>query len=117
MPDFWLSSGYRLLAHDQDGNLRVTDDFLRSYLARPELAPVPESCAAELRLHDALMADPRRVVEADALAGVADADARENYGIWLRFRDRLVAARRSRRRISDSSTATAWTCRRSSSRS
>ena len=92
MPDFWLSSGYRLLAHDQDGNLRVTDDFLRSYLARPELAPVPESCAAELRLHDALMADPRRVVEADALAGVADADARENYGIWLRFRDRLVAA-------------------------
>ena len=92
MPDFWLSSGYRLLAHDQDGNLRVTDDFLRSYLARPELAPVPESCAAELRLHDALMADPRRVVEADALASVADADARENYGIWLRFRDRLVAA-------------------------
>jgi len=92
VPDFWLSSGYRLLAHDQDGNLRVTDDFLRSYLARPELAPVPESCAAELRLHDALMADPRRVVEADALAGVADADARENYGIWLRFRDRLVAA-------------------------
>lgn len=92
MPDFWLSSGYRLLAHDQDGNLRVTDDFLRSYLARPELAPVPESCAAELRLHDALMADPRRVVEADALAAVADADARENYGIWLRFRDRLVAA-------------------------
>jgi len=92
VPDFWLSSGYRLLAHDQDGNLRVTDDFLRSYLARPELAPVPESCAAELRLHDALMADPRRVVEADALAAVADADARENYGIWLRFRDRLVAA-------------------------
>ena len=92
MPDFWLSSGYRLLAQGEDGNLHVTADFLRSYLARPELAPVAESCADELRLHDALMADPRRVVDADALAAIADADARENYAIWLRFRDRLVAA-------------------------
>ena len=44
------------------GRLRVTDDFLRSYLLRPELAPIPESCAAELALHDALIADPRRAV-------------------------------------------------------
>jgi hypothetical protein len=92
VPDFWRSSGYRLLAQGPDGNLRLTDDFLRSFLVRPELAPIPESCASELRLHDALMADPRGVVDADALAGVADADARENYRIWLRFRDRLVGA-------------------------
>ena len=33
-------------------------DFLRSYLMRPELSPIPESCAAELALHDALLANP-----------------------------------------------------------
>jgi hypothetical protein len=70
----------------------VTDDFLRSYLVRPELAPVPESCTAELGLHDTLMTDPRTFIAAAAIEALADADARENYRIWLRFRDRLVAA-------------------------
>ena len=92
MPDFWRSSGYRLLAQGDGGALRVTDDFLRSYLVRPELAPVPESCANELALHDALLDEPRRIVDPATLARLADADARENYAIWLRFRDRLVAA-------------------------
>lgn len=92
MPDFWLSSGYRLLERGSDGNLHVTDDFLRSFLARPELAPVPESCASEQRLHDLLMAEPRRSIDADAIAAIADGDARDNYAIWLRFRDRLTAA-------------------------
>lgn len=92
MPDFWLSSGYRLLERGSDGNLHVTDDFLRSFLARPELAPVPESCANELALHDRLMAEPRRAIDAAAIAAIADADARDNYAIWIRFRDRLTAA-------------------------
>ncbi len=92
MPDFWSGCGYRLLAVGSDGRLTVTDDFLRSYLLRPELAPIPESCAAELALHDALLANPQRAVGADELATLADADARENYGIWLRFRERLQAA-------------------------
>jgi len=92
VPDFWQSCGYRLLVRGDDGTLRVTDDFLRSFLARPELAPVAQSCAAELRLHDALMEAPRRDAGADAIAAIEDADARENYGIWLRFRDRLIAA-------------------------
>ena len=92
MPDFWPSCGYRLLAAGADGRLTLTDDFLRSYLARPELAPVRESCAAELALHDALTADPRRRVGAAELAALADPDARDNYVIWLRFRDRLTAA-------------------------
>lgn len=91
-PDFWRGSGYRLLAQRADGQLRVADDFLRSFLARPELAPVPESCTAELRLHDALLAEPRRVVPSNELGAIEDADARENYGIWLRFRDRLLGA-------------------------
>lgn len=92
MPDFWPSCGYRLLAAGSDGRLTVTDAFLRGFLARPELAPVSESCAAELALHDALMKLPRRAVAPAELAAIADADARDNCRIWLRFRDRLLAA-------------------------
>ena len=92
MPDFWPACGYRLLALGGDGRLTVTDDFLRSYLTRPELSPIPGSCRAELALHDALLANPRQAVLPSELAAVADADARENYAIWLRFRARLLAA-------------------------
>jgi hypothetical protein len=92
MPDFWLSSGYRLLSRGGDRRLTVTDAFLASYLARPELAPVADSSPGELALHDALLAHPRRSVSAEDLASVADEDARENYRIWLRFRDRLTSA-------------------------
>jgi hypothetical protein len=91
MPDFWQRCGYHLLRRDDAGRLRVTDDFLRAYLARPELAPVPESCAAERRLHQALVDEPRRAVPEDWLGSVSDADARDNYRVLLRFRDRLLA--------------------------
>ena len=53
----YLSNGRAFT--DADGRLTVTDAFLRTYLARPELAPVAESCANELRLHDRLIAQPR----------------------------------------------------------
>jgi Family of unknown function (DUF6352) len=92
MPDFWLSCGYRLLTVGADRRLTLTDDFLRALLLRPELAPIPESCAAELALHEKLIASPRAAVPASELALIADADARENYGIWLRFRERIAAA-------------------------
>jgi hypothetical protein len=92
MPDFWGSCGYRLLTVGEDGRLTLTDDFLRASLLRPELAPVPESCAAELALHERLMAAPRTGIDDPSLAHVADADARENYAVWLRFRGRLLAA-------------------------
>jgi hypothetical protein len=92
VPDFWSSCGYRLLAPGSDGRLTITDAFLRIYLTRVELAPVAESCAAELALHDSLMAHPRRTVTAAEIEAVADEDARENYRVWLRFRDRLVRA-------------------------
>jgi hypothetical protein len=92
MPDFWPTCGYRLLTRGGDGRLTVTDDFLRSYLTRPELAPIPESCRTELALHDALLANPRRAVAPAEIAAITDVDARENYAIWLRFRARLLAA-------------------------
>ncbi|HSU44542.1 MAG TPA: DUF6352 family protein [Casimicrobiaceae bacterium] len=92
MPDFWRGCGYHFLARTADGTLAITDDFLRSLLARPELAPVPESGPAELALHDTLLAAPRAEVPPAALDALEDADARENYAIWLRFRERMLAA-------------------------
>src|SRR6478752_717205 len=92
MHDFWPSCGYRLLGVGADGRLVLTDDFLRSYLLRPELAPIPESCADEIALHESLVAEPRLAVADARIAAIRDEDARENYRIWLRFRDRLTAA-------------------------
>jgi hypothetical protein len=92
MPDFWRHSGFHLLAADAPGGrLRVTDDFLRAYFARPEVAPVPESCAAERALFARLQEAPRAAVGEADLAALADADARDNYRIVLRFRDHLLA--------------------------
>ena len=81
MPDYWRASGYRLLTRDAAGHLVVTDDFLRAYLLRPELAPVAQSDDAELRLHDALLAAPRRAVSPPEIAAIGDADVRDNIGI------------------------------------
>jgi hypothetical protein len=72
--------------------LRVTDDFLRAYYLRPEIHPVEESGPGELALHASLMDHPRREVPEEHLKHIEDADARDNYRILLRFRDRLLAA-------------------------
>jgi hypothetical protein len=92
MPEFWRASGFHLLARNAAGHLVVSDDFLRAYLLRPEIHPVDESCAAERRLHAALMDAPRQAVAPSALDALADGDARDNYRLLLRFRDRLIAA-------------------------
>ena len=92
MADFWQSCGYRLLQRSADGRLIVTDDYLRHYYLRQELAPVAESCAAERALHAALIAEPRRAVKEAEFAALADPDARDNYRVMLRFRDQLLAA-------------------------
>ena len=91
-PDYWQSSGYRLLACDASGQLVLTDDFLRDLLMRPELAPIDSSCVAEIELHALLLQAPRQEVRPEALAQLCDPDAAENYAIWLRFRARLLAA-------------------------
>ncbi len=72
--------------------LAPTDDFLRGFLGRPELAPVPESCAAELALHAALSGAPARQVTPDEIGAIKDNDAQESYTHFLRFRDALLAA-------------------------
>src|SRR5262245_49963565 len=93
MADFWLSCGHHLLDRDDGGGLLVTDEFLKAYLARPELAPPPNACVAERSLHAALLGDPRRPVAASEIAAIADADARENWTLITAFRDRLVGHR------------------------
>jgi hypothetical protein len=90
--DFWPSCGFNLLERGTDGRLVVTDDYLRLYYARPELAPVAESCGAERTLHASLLGRPRRAVADPEIEAVVDADARENYRVVLRFRDRMLAA-------------------------
>jgi hypothetical protein len=92
MPDFWRNSGFHLLERDTAGRLRVTDDYLRAYYLRPEVHPVEESCDAERRLHASLMAAPRRAVADAEIEALTDADARHNYRVLLKFRDRLLAA-------------------------
>ncbi|HET7362674.1 MAG TPA: DUF6352 family protein [Burkholderiales bacterium] len=72
--------------------MRVTDDFLRAYYLRPEVHPLEESDDAERSLHAALMAEPRRRIAHSELHAIGDPDARHNYEVVLKFRDRLLAA-------------------------
>lgn len=93
MREFWVSSGHHLSRQNADGELLATPELMMAWLARPELAPPPEACAAERALHAALLAEPFRKVSDSDIAAMADADARENWTFFLRFRDRLAAAR------------------------
>jgi hypothetical protein len=92
MTDFWFESGYKLLDKTVDGNLLITDDFLRAYLMRPEMEPVEESCNAERNLHARLIEDPTTNVTPTDIAAMADDDIKENYQIMIGFRDHLVAS-------------------------
>ena len=89
-PDFWRSSGWRLLDRRDDGRHLATDGFLRAYLLRPELRPVDESCAAERALHAALVESPRQPITPVGLLRLKDRDARENYEVFAAFRDLLL---------------------------
>ena len=90
MRDFWIACGHHLLDNNASGGLLVTDEFLKAYFARPELMPPNDACAVERRLHEELLADPRRAVAAEEVAAIADADARENWQFVLAFRKLLL---------------------------
>ena len=92
MSNYWPNSAYKTLLTSPDGQLLVTDDFLRTYLQRPELSLVPESCAAEQALHQRLTENPRTEITEQEIAAMADEDIQENYRVWLRYRTRLLAA-------------------------
>ncbi|MEO3471930.1 DUF6352 family protein [Roseomonas sp. CAU 1739] len=88
--DFWVASGHHLCDAAEHGRLAATADLWRAFLARPELIPPEEACDAERALHAALMDDPAQAVAPARLAALADADARENFGRFLGFRDRVA---------------------------
>ena len=90
MTDFWHSCGHHFLDRDESGGYVVTDDFLKVYLARPELVPPPDACLAERDLHTMLIGDPRRSVATSEIVAIVDADARENWEMLIAFRDHLL---------------------------
>ncbi len=91
-PDFWLTSGYHILDESDDGTLTLSEEYLRAYLKRAELAPVEESCANERALHASLLDDPFQAVEPDRMAALADEDMQHNFSVFLGFRDFLREA-------------------------
>ena len=88
--DFWASSGYRLLER-RGGLLVPTPAWLAHFLDREELRPPPEAGPRERAMHARLTRDPHATVAATALEDIEDADARDNWREFLRFRDRLHA--------------------------
>ena len=92
MTNFWPHSAYKTLTVGSDEQLLVTDDFLRTYLLRPELNLVPESCDVERALHQCLSENPRAAISDEEIAGMVDSDIQVNYQVWLRYRAKLLAA-------------------------
>lgn len=92
MREFWVASGHHLARRDDAGRLLLSEELVLAYLARPELLPPPEACDAERALHARMLAAPLAEVPAAAVAALADADARENWSLFLGFRDRLIGA-------------------------
>jgi hypothetical protein len=89
--NFWTSCGFDQLHRNAHGWLEPSEDYFRLYLARPELALVSESCKAEIRLHQSLLASPLLPVEPQVLSQLKDPDVRDNYRVFLGFRDSLLA--------------------------
>jgi len=89
--DFWVACGHHLCDRDEEGRIHATPDLWRAFCARPELVPPEEACDAERALHAAMLADPVRAVPAAEIAALADADAQENWRVFLSFRDRVAA--------------------------
>jgi len=91
-PTLWPSAGLALLQLSEQGQLRPTAAWWRHWLARPELALVPESCKGEHALHRRLQADPLAPITDAALTALADNDVRDSWRHWRGLRDTLQAA-------------------------
>jgi len=87
----WPSCGYDTVLVNDDDCLIITDNFLRHFFQRPELAPIDTSCQREIALHQALLDDPRRSVQTPEIQAISDTDAQENYRVALDFREVLLS--------------------------
>jgi hypothetical protein len=92
MQTFWTACGHQHLTRNERGWLVPSPDYWRLWLQRPEMALVPESCKAEKRLHAALTDSPHMQVTPADYKHFKDDDVRENYKLFLRFRDEVEAA-------------------------
>lgn len=92
MHNFWTVCGHQHLTTNERGWLSTTPEYWRLWLQRPEMALVPESCKAEKLLHQALLDQPLLPAVLADLKAFEDDDARENYQVFLRFRDEVEAA-------------------------
>lgn len=92
MPEFWVASGHHLTRLNAAGRMLVTDELLLAWLARPEILPPPEACAAERALHRRLLDAPRAQVPEVEIAALKDPDAQENWRLFLTLRDHLLRA-------------------------
>lgn len=90
MQDFWQTSGYQTLLRNDHGWLRVTPDYLRWLLQRPELAPINESGPNERAIYASLVADPVGAITVQEIEQIEDADTRENYRHFLALRKSLL---------------------------
>lgn len=89
--DYWTDCGYEFLDVNGSGQLIVTDAFLQSLLQRPELIPVRTSCDSEIKLFELLCQSPRSHVDDSQLKAIKNQDVADNYAVWLRFRQRILA--------------------------
>ncbi len=92
MREFWVASGHHLTHRLTNGWLAVTPELISAWLARPELAPPLEACAAERTLYDRLLAAPLRKVALLEIDAIADPDGRENWQLFLAMRDHMIAS-------------------------
>jgi Family of unknown function (DUF6352) len=92
MQHIWTACGHQHLNPNERGWLAPSPDYWRLWLQRSEMALVPESCKEEVRLHKALLEAPLMQVTPASLKAFKDEDARENYELFLRFRDDVQSA-------------------------
>ena len=90
MREFWVASGHHLTQLGPDRRMQMTDALILAWLARPEILPPEEACAAEVALYQKLTMAPQAPVTQAEIDAMQDADARENWGFLVTLRDRLL---------------------------
>ncbi|MFZ9176509.1 MAG: DUF6352 family protein [Burkholderiaceae bacterium] len=88
----WPNCGYGQLSIDGQNQLLVTDAFLTHSIRRPELSPVDTSCQTERVVFEQLCQTPRSSISPETLSRLVNQDMADNFRVWLRFRDRLLAS-------------------------
>ena len=84
--------GIRGVATQRARLVAKTPDYWRHWLARPELAPLPESSSAERAFHARLVEAPLSKADPRDLDALEDQDTADNYRHFFKFRDRVMDA-------------------------